>query len=211
MQKQIIWDEYKSELFLAKYIPVVKSVKINVKDLKTFSFSNVNFPCFLKIISDKAVHKVKCGLVFELKSLNDFIKNRNKILLLSKKYSAKFVIMQEKVFGEELIVGIKEDEKFGKLLMIGIGGRFAEKLNDVSFRVFPVSKKDFDSMLDDLHNKAIVYRINKIKLWQFIKKLITTATTVKEATKIKFIDLNPVILDANKEGKPVCVDARIYF
>ncbi len=210
MQRQIIWDEYKSEQFLSKYVPVVKSVKINVKDLQTFSFSGVKFPCFLKIISDKAVHKVKCGLVFELKSIKDFIKNKNKILLLSKKYSAKFVIVQEKVFGDELIVGIKEDAKFGKLLMIGIGGKFAEKLNDVSFRVLPVTKKDVLVMLNDLYNKSVVSKVDVNMLWLFVKKLIAVLST-KEGKKIKFIDLNPVILDANKEGKPIIVDARIYF
>ncbi len=211
MQKQIIWDEYKSEQFLSKYISVVKSVKINVKGLKTFSFSTENFPVFLKIISHEAVHKAKAGGVFEIKSQSDFSSKKNKILQKCKKLNAKFVILQEKIFGDELIVGIKEDEKFGKLLMIGIGGRFAEKLNDVSFRILPIAKRDFDSMLDGLYNKAITYKINRNKLWQFIKKLIAIVRNTKEGKRIKFIDLNPVILDANKEGKPIVVDARIYI
>lgn len=210
MQKQIIWDEYKSEQFLAKYVPVVKSVKVSTKELTKDSLPDIKYPCFLKIISPKAVHKAKQGLVFEIKSLQDFKAKKRKILLLSKKYSAKFAILQEKVFGEELIVGIKDDEKFGKLLMIGIGGRFAEKLNDVSFRVLPCAKKDLDSMLDDLHNKVVGYKINRNKLWLFVKNLIATTKT-KEGKRMKFIDLNPVILDANKEGKPIVVDARIYL
>lgn len=205
-----VWDEYKSEQFLSKFVPVVKSIKVNVKDFKTESFPTAHFPIFLKIISPKAVHKARVGLVFELKSFLDFKSKKRKIFYLSKKYGAKFVVVQEKIFGDELIVGIKEDEKFGKLLMIGIGGRFAEKLNDVSFRVLPITKKDVTGMLNDLYNKSVVSKVDINKLWLFVKKLITALST-KEGKRIKFIDLNPVILDSNKECKPVVVDARIYL
>jgi len=39
--------------------------------------------------------------------------------------------------GLEVIVGFTRDESFGPVLMFGLGGIFAEVLNDVTFRVLP--------------------------------------------------------------------------
>ena len=124
----------------------------------------------------------------------------------AKLLTAKKIIIQEKVYGEELIFGVKEDNKFGRLIMLGIGGSSAEQLKDVVFRVLTIQKKDFVSMLNELKNKAIVLKLDSDKLWQFTNKLINFVQKHKEFV---FVDLNPVIVDSNT-GKPIIVDSRIY-
>lgn len=198
-------DEFKSEQFLSKYLPVVKSYSYTLNSFKAESFLG-KYPIFVKTISDKAVHKAKSGAVVECLSEKQFLKQKSLILRKAKLLTAKKIIIQEKVYGEELIFGVKEDNKFGRLIMLGIGGSSAEQLKDVVFRVLPIQKKDFVSMLNELKNKAIVLKLDSDKLWQFTNKLINFVQKHKEFV---FVDLNPVIVDSNT-GKPIIVDARIY-
>lgn len=200
-----ILDEYKSEELLSKELNVVKSYVFSLNEFKEKIYSNI-YPIFVKIISDNAVHKVKSKAIVEITSEKDLEKQKPYILKRAKILNAKKIIIQEKIYGDELIVGIKEDEKFGKLFMLGLGGKYAEQLKDVSFRVLPITKKDLLCQLKELKNQAIVKKIDENKLWLFINKLINFAQKNKN---IVFIDLNPVIIDANTK-KPIIVDARIY-
>jgi len=200
-----VWDEYKSEQLLAKELPVVNSFSYSLIGFKKAAYI-WNKPIFVKIISNKAVHKFKAGALFYISSKRAFITQKSLILRRAKVLKAKKIIVQEKVYGKEFIVGIKDDAKFGKLIMFGIGGRLAEQLKDVSFRLLPITKKDFFSMLNDLKNQAMLSNLNRDKLWHFLKKLSTFASKNKD---IAFIDLNPVIIDSDTK-EPIIVDARIY-
>jgi acyl-CoA synthetase (NDP forming) len=44
--------------------------------------------------------------------------------------------------GRELIVGIARDPSFGPLVMFGLGGVLAEALQDVVFRLAPLTRWD---------------------------------------------------------------------
>jgi len=198
-------DEFNSEKLLAKDLPVVRSYSYTLLQFKTLEYSWSN-TIFVKIISDKAIHKVKSNALFQLNNKLAFNKQKAFILERAKTLRAKRIVIQEKVYGKEFIVGIKNDEKFGKLLMIGIGGILAEQLKDVSFRVLPIQKKDFQSMLNDLKNQAMLSNLNKDKFWLFIQKLIKFT----QKHKVEFIDLNPVIIDSDTKN-PIIVDARIYI
>jgi succinyl-CoA synthetase beta subunit len=198
-------DEFKSEQILAKDLPVVKSYSYTILQFKSAEYIWKN-TIFIKIISDKAVHKVKSNAIFQVNNKNMFNKQKLLVLKRAKALKAKRIIIQEKIYGKEFIVGIKNDEKFGELLMIGIGGRLAEQLKDVSFRVLPIEKKDFQNMLNDLKNQAMLSNLNKDKFWVFIQKLIKFT----QKHKVEFIDLNPVIIDSDSK-QPIIVDARIYI
>jgi hypothetical protein len=200
-------DEFTSEKLLSKHLPVVKSYSYS---LLQFNESKYIWPkpIYVKIISDLAVHKVKSGALFYIKSKAQFEKQKKLILQKAKKLKAKKIIVQEKIYGKEFIIGIKQDEKFGKLLMIGIGGKLAEQLKDVSFRLLPIEKKDFLGMLDDLKNQAMLSNLNKDKFWLFVKDLIKFVHS-KNGKDFVFVDLNPVIIDSDSK-LPIIVDARLY-
>ena len=65
------------------------------------------------------------------------------------------IIIQEGFEGIEMIVGLKSDDVFGKLLVVGFGGIFAEVKKDVSFRALPVTRKDIVQMIKDLKSVEI--------------------------------------------------------
>ena len=60
-----ILDEHKSEELLSKDLNVVKSYVFFFDEFKEEIYSNI-YPIFVKIISDKAVHKVKSKAIVEI-------------------------------------------------------------------------------------------------------------------------------------------------
>mgnify|MGYP001220307587 CR=1 FL=1 len=208
VNKLIVWDELKSEKYLEKHLNVVKSYVYSVVEFNKLNKLNLNYPLFIKIISDNAIHKVKAKAINEILNEQKFLKEKINIVKRAKELNAKKIIIQEKIYGNELIIGVKEDLKFGKILMIGIGGKHAEQIKDVSIRALPIKKQDLTLMISNLKSKVITLDIDIDNLWLFISKLLKFLKT-KEGKNIKFMDLNPVILDYNSK-KPIIVDARIY-
>jgi len=194
-----ILDEYKSEELVSKYLTTVKSQKLSLDKLNLIN----KFPAYIKIMSSLAVHKVKSGAIFRI---NDAKHLKKQTLLIKRRFkalNAKYLIAQNEVLGEEFILGIKNDKKFGYLMMLGIGGRNAEALKDVVFRKLPITKKDANEMILDLRNQVTVARINKNLLINAMLKI----QNITNNHKIDTLDINPIKIDK----KAIVVDARIYL
>ncbi|MFB0927273.1 MAG: acetate--CoA ligase family protein, partial [Acidimicrobiales bacterium] len=54
----------------------------------------------------------------------------------------------------EFIVGADRTGDFGPVVMVGVGGIFAEVLEDVVFRLLPAEQHELSAMLDDLETQA---------------------------------------------------------
>jgi len=52
--------------------------------------------------------------------------------------------------GVEIVVGVADDDLFGPVVMVGLGGVFVEVLGDVTFRVPPFGPGDALQMLREL-------------------------------------------------------------
>ena len=117
-----------------KKLPVTNFVEISEKgDLD--KAEKLGFPLVLKITEG---HKTDIGgVILNVKSKTDLEKAFVKLIR-----HGKGIIAQKQVSGVEIIVGIKQDDVFGPVIMLGIGGIFVEVINDVSFRVSQVLKRD---------------------------------------------------------------------
>jgi hypothetical protein len=136
-------------------------------------------------------------------NINDVQKN---LKILQKKFPENEIIIQENSEGLEMIIGIKEEKVFGKMLVIGFGGIFAEVNKDISFRVLPVTRLDVISMIKELRGfKIFNARKKKYDLEKFAT-LVEKVAYLGEKFDIKELDLNPVML-GEKDIK--IVDARI--
>ncbi len=154
------------------------------------------FPYYLK--ASISEHKTEKQAVIKCKNEKEA---RSSFKLLKKKFPNCEIIIQEQVEGIELILGLKKDKVFGKLLMIGFGGIFAEAVKDVSFRAIPVDEKEIEKMIRELKFFPILINRKKYALDKFIK----LAEKVSQLT-ISELDLNPVILN---ENMAIIVDARV--
>ena len=118
-------------LEIVKSLPMPKwKIITKHEDLSTFGF-----PCYLK--ADVIGHKSEMGAITRCDNLEDAERKLRKMHL---SFFKNKIIVQENIEGIEMIVGLKSDEVFGKLLVVGFGGIFAEVKRDVSFRALPVSR-----------------------------------------------------------------------
>jgi len=184
MKEDKILNLEKSFEFLKDFpIANYKIIK-NEKDLENIK---LDFPVYLKI--SIGGHKLILGGIVRCKDKKQIEQEFEK---MKTKFPDKNFIIQEEVKGEEFIIGIKTDEVFGKMLMLGFGGSQVEETKNVVFRTAPTSSSEIKKMLQELKT-------------QKSDKLISLAEKVSKL-QVQEIDLNPVIVN-NKEA--IIVDARI--
>ena len=121
------------------------------------------------------------------------------------------VMVQKMLKGTELFIGAKYEERFGHVVLCGLGGIFVEVLKDVSSGLAPLSYGEAFSMIHSLRGYKILKGtrgqkgINEQKYAEIIVRL---STLLRFATEIKEMDLNPLLAD---ENGVVAVDARILI
>jgi len=111
--------------------------------------------------------------------------------------------------GIELFVGSKREEKFGHILLCGLGGIFIEVLKDVQAGLCPISKEEALEMLRLLKGYKILEGMRGqagINIDLFGDIIIKLSALLITAPEIYEIDLNPLI--GNKDNI-MAVDARI--
>jgi acetyl-CoA synthetase (ADP-forming) len=95
--------------------------------------------------------------------------------------------------------------------MFGLGGIFTEVLEDISFRVAPLTKKDAMEMMHDIKGHKILGAIRGMApadMEMLAEILIRVGRIGLENKAVKEIDINPVILS---KGKPIAVDALVVL
>ena len=119
------------------------------------------------------------------------------------------VMVQKMLKGTELFIGAKYEERFGHVVLCGLGGIFVEVLKDVSSGLAPLSYAEAYSMIHSLRGYKIIKGtrgqkgLNEQKYAEIIVRL---STLLRFATEIKEIDINPLLAD---EQSVTAVDARI--
>ncbi|MBB6172936.1 acyl-CoA synthetase (NDP forming) [Nocardiopsis mwathae] len=69
---------------------------------------------------------------------------------------AGFLVEEQAAPGLELIVGAVRDPSFGPVLLVGLGGIWAEALGDTALRLCPVTRADVEAMLAELRGAALL-------------------------------------------------------
>jgi len=170
----------------------------------------IGYPVVGKVVSPKLVHKS------DKKGVEIGIDNDEKLQETFRRFSQfdgfAGMLVEEMIFGMELIVGAKVDDQFGPVVLLGIGGTGVEIYKDVSLRMAPLALKDAESMIRCLKAHSLLegYRGAKpVNLGEINRLLMTFSDLVMDLESlIDSIDLNPVICSASR---CVVADARIML
>jgi acetate---CoA ligase (ADP-forming) len=181
-----------SSFKVLKGFPVAKTKTVkSQKDL-----TGIKFPYFMK--ASISGHKLEKKAVARINNLDEAKKFFSH---LEKNFRGSDVIIQEEIDGIEMVIGLKEDKVFGKLLLVGFGGSNIEILKDIAFRALPLSKEDIKSAVVGLRLYPSLYKRKKYATSKFIDLAYKVSRL-----PVKEMDLNPVVLT---EKNAVIVDARI--
>ena len=119
------------------------------------------------------------------------------------------VLLQPMLSGTEVFVGAKREEKFGHLLLCGLGGIYVEALNDISYALSPVSKIEADEMISGLRSFKLLKGIRGkegVNLVLFNEVIRRVSALCAAAPEIYEMDINPLL---GNSKSITAVDARI--
>jgi acyl-CoA synthetase (NDP forming) len=163
------------------------------------------FPLVMKVVGP--VHKSDVGGVSL--NINDDDRLLNEMDRMMKIKDAHAVLIQPMLSGTELFAGVKKEDKFGHMILFGLGGIFIEVLKDVRNLLAPVAKEEVLKELLKLKSYKIIEGtrgMEGINQNAFADTIVRLSALVQAAPEIIELDLNPLL--GNKESV-TAVDARI--
>ncbi|MEK6289201.1 MAG: GNAT family N-acetyltransferase [Acidobacteriota bacterium] len=198
------------ELLGAAGIPVVKSLLASTPDDAITAAMKIGLPVALKATGPAIIHKTEVGGVAldlagetAVRSAYDDMANRLGADLTG-------VIVQQMVpGGVEVVVGATLDPTFGPLVLYGSGGILVELLNDVAFRIHPLTDTDAREMINEVRGTALLrgYRGSKPADEGALADIILRVSSLLEiCPQIHEMDANPVKV---LEKGAIVVDARV--
>ena len=195
------------EILSCAGIPLVpEMVSISKEELIAFA-ERVGYPVVAKVVGP--VHKSDVGgVALNIRTPEHLALEFDRMMQIQ---DATGVMVQKMLKGTELFIGAKYEERFGHVVLCGLGGIFVEVLKDVSSGLAPLTYGEAYSMIHSLRGYKIIRGtrgqkgINEQKYAEIIVRL---STLLRFATEIKEIDINPLLAD---EQDVVAVDARILI
>ena len=193
------------ELLSCAGIPMVPEQVSSSKDELIAFAEKVGYPVVAKVVGP--VHKSDVGgVTLNIRTAEHLALEFDRMMQIP---DATGVMVQKMLKGTELFIGAKYEERFGHVILCGLGGIFVEVLKDVSSGLAPLSYDEAYSMIRSLRGYKIIKGtrgqkgLNEQKYAEIIVRL---STLLRFATEIKEIDINPLLAD---EHSVIAVDARI--
>ena len=192
-------------LLRAAHIPLVEEIaSTDCDELLAFA-RKVKFPVVAKVVGP--VHKSDIGgVALNIRSEEHLRFEFERMIRLP---DVKAVMVQPMLKGQELFLGAKYENRFGHVVLCGLGGIFVEVLKDVSYGLAPLSYEETFSMIRSLRGYPIIKgtRGQKgIDEQLYADIIVRLSTLLRFATEVKEMDINPLL--ATENGLFV-VDARI--
>ena len=165
----------------------------------------IGFPVVMKVVGP--VHKSDIGgVVLNIKTEGHLAFEFDRMIKLP---GVTAVMVQPMLAGRELFIGATYEERFGHVILCGLGGIFVEALEDFASGLAPLSYNEAYSMIRSLKSYRIIQGargqkgINEHKFAEIIVRL---SSLVRFATEIKELDINPLLAT---ETDITVVDARV--
>jgi len=205
------------QLLSAAGIPVTPTYMARSKAQAVALAQQAGLPVALKVLSPDIVHKsdvggVKLGLASKRQvelAYDDIMASAREKAPGANVWGVSVQKMARP--GVEVIVGMSKDVQFGPVLMFGLGGVLVEVLQDVAFRIVPLTAFDAREMIRDIKGFPILQGVRgqkPVNLESLERILLQVSALVEATPTIKELDLNPIFA---YEDSAVAVDARIVL
>ena len=179
--------------------------------------AKIGYPVVLKVHSPQVIHKSEVGGVAlnlrneaEVREAFDRIRRA----LANRMPGAVFegvAIASQAQPGVELIAGVLRNERFGPLVVVGLGGIFVEVLHDTAMRLAPIDRAEARAMLEELRGAPLLHGARgsaPCDLDAIADLLARLSELAARRDDLLELDLNPVV--AYEQGLSI-LDARILI
>lgn len=186
-------------------IPRAKEATVHTPDAAKEKAADITYPMVMKVVGP--VHKSDVGgVVLNVKDDKQMLTEFERMMKIP---DTTAILMQPMLSGTELFVGAKYEDKFGHMILCGLGGIFIEVLKDVQQALCPVSKEEAMAMFKKLRSYKILEGVRgqePIDQEVLADIIVRLSALLEAAPEIKEMDLNPLLATGNKI---IAVDARI--
>ena len=199
-------------------ISVPKEELVNSADDAVRGAQAAGYPVVLKIVSEDIPHKTEIGGVALNLQDDSAVRQAYARLMDNARQHAPqarldgILVAPMVRGGVELIAGVSRDPVFGPVVMVGLGGIYAEILKDVALQIAPVSEAEALGMIQSLKMFPLLDGARG-QAQSDIKAAARTVARLSEfacrhANDIAEIDLNPIMVKPDGEGV-LALDALI--
>jgi acetyltransferase len=165
----------------------------------------IGYPLVMKVVGP--VHKSDVGgVVLDITDEETLVIEFNRMMKIDQTTA---VLIQPMLSGTQIFIGAKREDKFGHLIMCGLGGIFVEALGDVNTSLNPVSKQEASEMIQNLKSYSLIKGsrgqegVNEFLFSEAIRRV---SALCNFAPEIFEMDLNPLL---GNSKQVIAVDARI--
>ena len=206
--------EAESKQVLSRFgIPVVEEAVALTPDDALKAAERFGYPIVLKGLGSKLTHKTERGLVCLNIAANEEVLTAANKISRSAGDDLEGYLVQPMVRGRrEFVAGMFYDAQFGPVVMFGLGGIFTEALDDVVFRVAPVSETQAQAMLEELRSTKLLGPFrgeDPVEQKQIVDTILGLSQLAMVCPDIVEVDVNPLVADA--AGRITAVDALIVL
>ncbi len=169
------------------------------------SAQKLGFPVVMKVVGP--VHKSDVGgVVLNVKDSEAVTREFERMIRIK---DTTAILIQPMLSGVELFVGAKREDKFGHMVLCGLGGIFIEVLKDANAGLAPISQTEALDMIHRLKGYKILQGVRgqePVNEQHFAEMVSRVSALVMAAPEIFEMDLNPLL---GRKDRVVAVDARI--
>lgn len=203
-ERRTALNEAEAKQVLRGYgVPVTAELLATTEDAAAAAAAQLGYPVALKIASSEIAHKSDAGGV--RLSLTDEAQVRAAYRDILQAVERRFpdarrdgVLVQEMLHGgTEVIIGMTRDPQFGPVIMFGLGGIFVEVLEDVAFRLAPLSEADADALIRQVKGFRLLQGVRgnpPADLAAIKQALLAVSRLAVDCPQIAQIDVNPLIV-----------------
>jgi acetyltransferase len=200
-------------------IPIVRGIPVPDEGQAIQAAKELGFPVAMKVISKQISHKsdvggVQLNLRSEMGVADAYRDMTKRIHQAYPEAKIEGVLIQHMVTGgRELIVGGRQDEQFGPVVLVGLGGIFVEIFGEISVRVAPISRWEALEMIEELRGAAIFKGARGAKpsdIEAAADVLLRLSQLLCDLPEILEIDINPLRVFQEKEGC-LALDVRMIL
>ena len=186
-------------------IPRVTEIVAANESEAVLASMKIGFPLVMKVVGP--VHKTEIGgVVLNIRNVSQV---RKEFHHLHGIIGAEGVLIAQMASGTELFLGANYEDKFGHIVLCGMGGIYVEILKDVASGLAPLSYDEAFAMIKSLKSYKILKGYRKqpgINIEKFADIVVRLSTLLRFSTEIKELDINPLL---GNENEILAVDARV--
>ena len=221
--KQLSLDEPSAKRLLTHFSIAVPRATFLADSVSTdeieVALADLRPPYVLKVVSPDILHKsdsggVKLGLTCA-QALRQAMDDMRLRVQQAGHCLEGFLIEETVPSGHDLAIGGFNDTSFGPVLMVGLGGIFVELLQDVAFRICPITPLDAQEMLNELKAAPVLRGARgglAVSTELIIQTLLSIGGTegllMQLMDSVAELDINPLMVSASGA---VAADARIVL